>query len=157
MKNYIKIQIIFLFMTISSLNIWAQSTNFRGKYRLTSLATGYCLDGNDEKIYPMRSNGGNYQKWYLRPTTTIVNNHRAYTLTSVGTNKFLDGDASKIYPFNRNGGNYQKWIVIPSDVSGYFILKSVATSKVLDGSDKDIYPFDQNNGSYQKWKIEFVN
>lgn len=155
MKNKIYL-LLFALVTLSQVAN-AQSTNFIGRYRLTSLATGFCLDGNTEKIYPMANNGGNYQIWRLRKTGIIVEGHVAYTLTSTATSKALDGNDSSIYPFIYNGGNYQKWIIIPSDVSGYYILKSVATSKVLDGDKDSIYPSDPNNGSYQKWKIEKVN
>lgn len=154
MKNTLKGILAVLICLVFVAKSQAQSTNFSGNYRLTSLATSFCLDGDAQRLYPHKPNGGKFQNWKIEATSVVIDNHRAYTLTSSATNKCLDGNATNVYPKDKNGGNYQKWLIIPSDMDGYFIIKSLSTSKVLDGNATTLYPSDFNNGSYQKWKIE---
>ena len=114
----------------------------------TDLATGFVLDSNfSGAVYTMPWNGGNYQKWVVRPS-----DYGTVTLQDVATGRCLDSNTSgAVYTLPCNGGSFQKWHVLDRDY-GTKVLRDLATGRVLDSNHEGrVYTLPENGGSYQKW------
>ncbi|MFF0487355.1 ricin-type beta-trefoil lectin domain protein [Streptomyces sp. NPDC004435] len=78
----------------------------QGGTRVFQKPDGYCLDSNAAgKVYMLRCNGGNYQKWQE------VYASAGWKYKNVATGRYLDNRSNSVYTEPANGGLNQVWKV----------------------------------------------
>jgi GDSL-like Lipase/Acylhydrolase family/Ricin-type beta-trefoil lectin domain len=118
---------------------------------LTDVATGFCLDSNDNgAVYTLRCNGGNYQRWLLQP---VAGSASEYNVVDAQTALCLDSNTSgRIYTLPCNGGNYQNWGMTPAN-STPNQFQDMASQLCLDSNASgQAYTLSCNGGNYQRWQ-----
>jgi hypothetical protein len=152
MKNKIALIIGSTALAIAStvLTISAQSASAGEVYSLENIATGLCLDSNNnENAYTKGCNNGAYQRW------DVSQSGSGYTLRNEKTGLCLDSnDNGNAYTKGCNGGAYQLWnYTSTSHNPPYGKYWNVATGRCLDSNNKEelyTYPCKDESGG-QNW------
>jgi hypothetical protein len=146
----------------------ASSTAASGRYTLTNVNSGKCLDvvygGKDDfaPVIQYRCYGGPVQQWVLTYVSADV-----YTLANVNSEKCLDvtyggkDDFVSSIQYHCYGGPVQQWR-LTNVIPGVFTLTNVNSGKCLDvtyGGKDDFVPVIQYRcygGPVQQWRLTYL-